>query len=268
MITMAHFPYNPLRKGLLSVILPFIAYAVEGEPLMREFGTLSWIRDGDERSSYSNAGFYIMWVTHCSLRCVEGSDHLSLTIASCWWFCLILLVIWSVHTVFPRQWIHTVLNRLDCASLHLLGCCIQFCYVINPVRFEWWIVLLVQSDGMIWSYTANSKQINHKSLHSFDPSHTRVNGYEMYSSHSQLHRFIFHKSPFQFICSVRNSHVFWGWCFLNYCRDTIDIQRLGRKQMDHLASMQNDTATSVSSAYGKKLLEKMGWNEWLIVWGE
>lgn len=31
--------------------------------------------------------------------------------------------------------------------------------------------------------------------------------------------------------------------------------------MDHLASMQNDTATSVSSAYGKKLLEKMGWNE-------
>lgn len=41
----------------------------------------------------------------------------------------------------------------------------------------------------------------------------------------------------------------------------IDIQRLGKRQMDRLASMQNDTATAHSSVYGKKLLEKMGWTE-------
>ena len=41
----------------------------------------------------------------------------------------------------------------------------------------------------------------------------------------------------------------------------VDIQKLGKRQMDRLASMQNDTATAHSSVYGKKLLEKMGWTE-------
>lgn len=41
----------------------------------------------------------------------------------------------------------------------------------------------------------------------------------------------------------------------------IDIHRLGKKQMDLLASMQNDVATATTSAYGKKLMQKMGWNE-------
>ena len=41
----------------------------------------------------------------------------------------------------------------------------------------------------------------------------------------------------------------------------IEIGTLGKRQMERLASMQNDTATSHSSVYGKKLLEKMGWSE-------
>lgn len=34
--------------------------------------------------------------------------------------------------------------------------------------------------------------------------------------------------------------------------------------MERLASMQNDTATAHSSVYGKKLLEKMGWSEYVL----
>ena len=41
----------------------------------------------------------------------------------------------------------------------------------------------------------------------------------------------------------------------------LEIRTLGKRQMDRLASMQNDTATTHSSVYGKKLLEKMGWSE-------
>ncbi len=31
--------------------------------------------------------------------------------------------------------------------------------------------------------------------------------------------------------------------------------------MDYLASMQNNVATEATSAYGKKLMQKMGWSE-------
>ena len=38
-----------------------------------------------------------------------------------------------------------------------------------------------------------------------------------------------------------------------------DMDRLGKHHMEMLAGMQNETATSGTSAYGKKLMEKMGW---------
>ncbi|CBK25091.2 uncharacterized protein [Blastocystis hominis] len=38
-----------------------------------------------------------------------------------------------------------------------------------------------------------------------------------------------------------------------------DIQRLGRKHMEMLSSMQNISASSGTSVYGKKILKMMGW---------
>ncbi|KAK8801767.1 hypothetical protein WA588_006052 [Blastocystis sp. NMH] len=40
-----------------------------------------------------------------------------------------------------------------------------------------------------------------------------------------------------------------------------DIQRLGKHHMEMLAGMQNTVASSGTSAYGKKLMEKMGWSD-------
>ena len=34
--------------------------------------------------------------------------------------------------------------------------------------------------------------------------------------------------------------------------------------MEMLAGMQNTVASSGTSAYGKKLMEKMGWSEWVV----
>ena len=48
------------------------------------------------------------------------------------------------------------------------------------------------------------------------------------------------------------------------CITLLAISRLGKKQMDMLASIQNDTATAVSSVFGKRLLKKMGWSEYDI----
>ena len=36
--------------------------------------------------------------------------------------------------------------------------------------------------------------------------------------------------------------------------------------MEMLAGMQNTVASSGTSAYGKKLMEKMGWSEWVVEW--
>lgn len=41
----------------------------------------------------------------------------------------------------------------------------------------------------------------------------------------------------------------------------LDIQRLGRKHMEMLASMQNLTAAVATSNYGKKIMQTMGWSE-------
>ena len=40
-----------------------------------------------------------------------------------------------------------------------------------------------------------------------------------------------------------------------------DIQRLGRKHMEMLSSMQNLTAAVGASDYGKKIMQTMGWSE-------
>lgn len=64
-----------------------------------------------------------------------------------------------------------------------------------------------------------------------------------------------------FCLFVENQMSSGAGIFVFPCCNKLEIRTLGKRQMDRLASMQNDTATTHSSVYGKKLLEKMGWSE-------
>ena len=44
-----------------------------------------------------------------------------------------------------------------------------------------------------------------------------------------------------------------------------DIQHLSKRHMERLAGMQNTVASHSVPTYGKKLMEKMGWAEY-VVW--